>query len=59
MSEISRELQEQQDKDIGAAFKKIFGDIPVISEEDRMRIAREKIDLLGKRIDAEKTKSQA
>lgn len=30
MSMISKELQDQQTKDVGEAMKKIFGDIPVI-----------------------------
>lgn len=38
MSEISRELQEQQAKEIGPIMKKLFGNIPVIdAEEERKR----------------------
>lgn len=57
MSEISKELQEQQMKDAGAAMKKIFGDIPVIdaaaiNEEERKRLERDAIARLNKQIDA-------
>lgn len=58
MSMISKELQEQQDKDVGAAFKKIFGeDTPVIdaqkiNDEERKSLERKAIERLNKQIDA-------
>lgn len=53
MSQISRELQEQQDKDIGKAFEKIFGDIPTIDK------TKEKIRFLNDRIAEAQEKARA
>lgn len=59
MSEISKELQAQQDKDVGAIVKKLFGDdVPAIdakqvNEEERKRL-QATIDRLNGVIDAAK-----
>lgn len=52
MSMINEELQKQQDKDIGAAMRKVFGeDTPTIDANqinEQERIAAEKAALLAK-----------
>lgn len=55
MSEISRELREQQEKSIPEALKKIFGDIPVIdaqqiNDEERKQLERAAIERLSTKI---------
>lgn len=49
MSQINEELQRQQDKDIGAAIRKVFGDdAPSIDAEQINAEEREKAELLAK-----------
>lgn len=57
MSEISRELQEQQNKDVGQVIKKLFGDVPVIdakqvNDETRRMLERDAIKQLNAQLDA-------
>lgn len=57
MSEISRELQEQQAKDVGEAMKKVFGDIPVIdASKERLRFLQDRICEEQEKARAEVTK---
>jgi hypothetical protein len=53
MSEINRALQDQQAKDVGEAFKEIFGNIPVIDH------SKEKLRFLQDRIAEEQQKARA
>lgn len=57
MSEISRELQEQQAKDVGEAMKKIFGDIPAIDAgHERLRFLQDRITEEREKVRAESKK---
>lgn len=44
MSEINKELQDQQFKDVGAAFRKVFGDIPTIDAKEVEQQEREALE---------------
>jgi hypothetical protein len=61
MSQISKDLQEQQDKNIADAMRKVFGDIPVIdaeavNREERNEVQRKITEQLNRRLDALKTR---
>lgn len=44
MSQISRELEEQQAKNVADAMEKVFGNIPTIDyDKERLRFLQDKI----------------
>lgn len=55
MSEISRELQEQQNKDVGAAMRKLFGEIPTIDAKAIEAEERRALDRLNAKLKPQET----